>query len=122
VTLDDAITALEEQNDRFTREMRRFGADLLRSAAEAIAEGNRWVEAEWDDEDDLVNATDFFIYAGQWANEAFRLRETYDDPQDDPEQHVFTVEFEENAKAVRKKARELLRSTLHRTEVLRSGL
>jgi hypothetical protein len=122
VSIEDAITDLEDQNDRFTREMRRFGAALLRAAAEAMADGNEWVKGVWDDEDELVNATDFFIYARDWAEEALKLRETYDDPQDGPEHHVFTAEFEDNAKTIAKMGRDRLGEVLERVEILRARI
>lgn len=122
MSIEDAITDLEDQNDRFTREMRRFGAALLRAAAEAMADGNEWVKGVWDDEDELVNATDFFIYARDWAEEALKLRETYDDPQDGPEHHVFTAEFEDNAKTIAKMGRDRLGEVLERVEILRARI
>jgi hypothetical protein len=115
VSHDDPIAVLEEQHRRFKRRVQGLGRDYLWAAGEALHDGKAAVEVVWNDERELVNATDFFIYAREWAEEALKLRHAKDDPQDGPEHHLFTAQFEQDAQRVMNMAEEMLDKTLSRS-------
>jgi hypothetical protein len=118
VSRSDPIADLEEQHARFKRRVQGLGGDYLWAAAKALADGKKRVEVVWDDSAELVNASDFFIYAREWAAEALKLREANDDPQDEPEHHFFTVKFENDARQVLDMADDMLDKTLTRSSEL----
>ena len=115
---DDPIADLEEQDRRFKRRVQGLGIDYLSAAVKAVHDGKKRIKVVWDHEEELVDATDFFIYARDWATAGLSLREAYDDPQDDPMWQFFTPQFERDAGEILRTAKELLSETMHRARVL----